>query len=67
MDYMSQLLGGEKPEVIAKALGSKIFKDPVTEDYVARDEYLSGNVREKRREPAQNNPRGRHRKLRAHF
>lgn len=47
MDYMSQLLGGEKPEVIAKALGSKIFKDPVTEDYVARDEYLSGNVREK--------------------
>ena len=47
MDYMSQLLGGEKPEVIAKALGSKIFKDPVTEYYVARDEYLSGNVREK--------------------
>lgn len=47
MDYMSKLLGGEKPEAIAKALGSKVFKDPVTEDYVARDEYLSGNVREK--------------------
>lgn len=44
--YMSKLLN-EKESSIVAALKGKIFKDPITEDYVTREEYLSGNVRQK--------------------
>lgn len=44
--YMSKLLN-EKESSIVAALKGKIFKDPITEDYVTRKEYLSGNVRQK--------------------
>lgn len=48
LEYMQELLGGNKSkEDIIAALGDKIFKDPVSADYVMADEYLSGNVREK--------------------
>lgn len=48
LEYMQQLLGGKKSqEDILAALGDKVFKDPVSDDYVMADEYLSGNVREK--------------------
>lgn len=44
--YMAKLLGKPEKEVI-KELGDSIIKDPVSGNYVTRDEYLSGNVREK--------------------
>ena len=48
LEYMQKLLGGKKSqEDILAALGDKVFKDPVSDDYVMADEYLSGNVREK--------------------
>ena len=48
LEYMQELLGGNKSkEDIIAALGDKIFKDPVSADYVMADEYLSGNVKEK--------------------
>lgn len=46
MDYMAKTLGVNK-EDIAKKLEGKIIKDPVSEQYVPMDEYLSGNVRQK--------------------
>lgn len=46
LDYMGNLLK-DKPESVAAKLSDRIFKDPATESYVTRDEYLSGNVREK--------------------
>jgi N12 class adenine-specific DNA methylase len=49
-DYMSRLLGKPaddvKQDIIAKGLG---FEDPATGQIVPKDEYLSGNVREKLR------------------
>lgn len=48
LEYMQKLLGGKKSqEDILATLGDKVFKDPVSDDYVMADEYLSGNVREK--------------------
>ena len=46
MDYMANALGKSK-EGIAKELEGKIIKDPVSEQYVPMDEYLSENVRQK--------------------
>ena len=46
MPFMAEALG-KSEEAIAKELGDKVFKDPVTEQFVTRDEYLSGNVRQK--------------------
>lgn len=46
LDYMAKLLNA-KPEQIIAALKDKIFKNPQTEGYETREEYLSGNVREK--------------------
>lgn len=44
--YMASVLG-KSEDAIIKELGDKLFKDPVSEQYVPRDEYLSGNVRQK--------------------
>ena len=44
--YMASVLGKSEDSII-KELGDKLFKDPVSEQYVPRDEYLSGNVRQK--------------------
>lgn len=44
--YMASVLGKSENAII-KELGDKLFKDPVSEQYVPRDEYLSGNVRQK--------------------
>ena len=46
VDYMAKLLGST-PDKVVSALKGKIFKNPATEAYESRDEYLSGNVREK--------------------
>lgn len=46
LKYMGQLLGKSEKEVINE-LGDAIIKDPASEIYVTRDEYLSGNVRQK--------------------
>lgn len=46
IDYMSELLGQDK-ETIVKDMNGILMKDPITEQYVTRDEYLSGNVRQK--------------------
>lgn len=46
MDYMAKTLGVSE-EDIAKRLEGKIIRDPVSEQYVPMDEYLSGNVRQK--------------------
>lgn len=46
LDYMAKLLGST-PEKVAASLQGKIFKNPMTGAYETRDEYLSGNVREK--------------------
>ena len=46
MDYMSKTLGVSEDD-IAKKLEGKIIRDPVSEQYVPMDEYLSGNVRQK--------------------
>lgn len=44
--YMASVLG-KSDDAIIKELGDRLFKDPVSEQYVPRDEYLSGNVRQK--------------------
>lgn len=44
--YMASVLG-KSEDAIIKELGDRLFKDPVSEQYVPRDEYLSGNVRQK--------------------
>lgn len=44
--YMASVLG-KSEDTIIKELGDRLFKDPVSEQYVPRDEYLSGNVRQK--------------------
>ena len=46
LKYMGQLLGKTEKEVVNE-LGDSIIKDPSTETYVTRDEYMSGNVRQK--------------------
>ena len=46
IEYMQGLTGKTKEELIKELEGS-IYKDPITEEYVTADEYLSGNVREK--------------------
>ena len=44
--YMANALGKSEDSVV-RELGDRLFKDPVSEQYVTRDEYLSGNVRQK--------------------
>jgi len=44
--YMSEL-ADKSVEEITKELAGVIFQNPVTEEWEAADEYLSGNVREK--------------------
>lgn len=54
---MQQLYGKTEDEIIAE-LGELIFNDPIN-GYVVRDEYLSGNVKQKlaiAKESAQKNP-----------
>lgn len=46
LPYMAKLMGST-PETVASGLDGQIFKNPATERYETRDEYLSGNVREK--------------------
>ena len=46
LDYMSELTDKSKEDII-KDLEGVIFKIPNEDKYVAADEYLSGNVREK--------------------
>ena len=46
LEYMAGLLKST-PEKVAASLKGQIFKNPITEEYETRDEYLSGNVREK--------------------
>lgn len=46
LPYMAQLMGSN-PETVVAGLEGQIFKNPITEAYETRDEYLSGNVREK--------------------
>lgn len=58
LEYMSKLTGKTEEQLI-KDLEGSIFKDPMLEKYVAADEYLSGNIREKlkiAKEFAENNP-----------
>lgn len=44
--YMAKQLGKSEDETV-KALSGQIIEDPATGEYVSRDEYLSGNVRQK--------------------
>lgn len=44
--YMANALG-KSEDFVVRELGDRLFKDPVSEQYVTRDEYLSGNVRQK--------------------
>ncbi len=46
MEYMSSLTGKTESEIVEELKGS-IYKDPIEEQYVTADEYLSGNIREK--------------------
>ncbi len=46
MEYMCNLTGKTEQELV-KDLEGSIYKDPMQENYVTADEYLSGNVREK--------------------
>lgn len=46
LEYMQGLTGKTQEELIEELEGS-IYKDPISEEYVTADEYLSGNVREK--------------------
>jgi len=43
LDYMSELTGFDKEKIISDLTGL-IFKIPNTDEYVAADEYLSGNI-----------------------
>lgn len=44
--YMSELTG-KSEDAVVKELAGVIFQNPVTEQWVTADEYLSGNVRDK--------------------
>jgi len=46
MEYIESLTGKSFEEIVRDLEGS-IYKDPITQEYVTADEYLSGNVREK--------------------
>lgn len=46
MKRVAQLLGVDEEQAISK-LGVNVYQDPITEEYLSREEYLSGNVREK--------------------
>ena len=46
IEFMQELTGKTQEELV-KDLEGSIYKDPITEEYVTADEYLSGNVREK--------------------
>lgn len=46
LEYMQSLTGKTQEEIV-KDLEGSIYKDPISEEYVTADEYLSGNVREK--------------------
>ena len=46
LDYMAELTGKKAGE-ITEELKAVIFQNPVTDQWEAADEYLSGNVREK--------------------
>lgn len=46
IEYMQTLTGKTEEQLVTELEGS-IYKDPITEEYVTADEYLSGNVREK--------------------
>lgn len=46
MEYIQKLTGKSEEEIVKELEGS-IYKDPIKEEYVTADEYLSGNVREK--------------------
>lgn len=46
IEYMCKLTGKTEEELV-KDLEGSIYKDPMQENYVTSDEYLSGNVREK--------------------
>ena len=48
MEYMQNLTGKTETELV-KDLEGSIYKDPISEQYITADEYLSGNVREKLR------------------
>ena len=58
IEYMQGLTGKTQEEII-KDLEGSIYKDPISEEYLTVDEYLSGNVREKlkiAKRFAENNP-----------
>ena len=58
IEYMQKLTGKSEEQIIKELEGS-IYKDPISEEYVTADEYLSGNVREKLKIAqrfAENNP-----------
>lgn len=58
IEYM-QKLTGKSEELLVKELEGSIYKDPISEEYLTADEYLSGNVREKLKTAqrfAENNP-----------
>lgn len=44
--YIANALSKDEDSVV-RELGDRLFKDPISEQYVTRDEYLSGNVRQK--------------------
>jgi len=46
IEYMKKLTG-KSEELLVKELEGSIYKDPISEEYLTADEYLSGNVREK--------------------
>ena len=46
IEFMQELTGKTQEELV-KDLEGSIYKDPIIEEYVTADEYLSGNVREK--------------------
>lgn len=46
MEYMKELTDKTEDELVKELEGS-IYRDPISEQYVTADEYLSGNVREK--------------------
>lgn len=46
LPYMETLYPKDKQQIISELCG-QIFKDPLSEDWLLKDEYLSGNVRKK--------------------
>ena len=50
LDYMSQIYGKTVDEILVELQAGEhplVFHDPVTQQWVTEDEYLSGNVRER--------------------